>query len=130
MPYETPAINPDRYIVLFDGQCGLCHGAARLIARFDNHARFMLVAGQTPAGQQLAATLPSGLLSQTVVLLADGAILTRSTAILHICRRLAWPWPMLYALILLPRRLRDAAYDWVARRRSRWFGQADICPWP
>ena len=33
------------------------------------------------------------------------------------------------ALRLVPRALRDAAYDFVARRRLRWFGRASqACP--
>jgi predicted DCC family thiol-disulfide oxidoreductase YuxK len=33
-------------------------------------------------------------------------------------------------LAALPRPLRDAAYDFVARNRYRWFGKKDACPMP
>jgi predicted DCC family thiol-disulfide oxidoreductase YuxK len=37
---------------------------------------------------------------------------------------------LLYHFIVLPRPLRDAFYDWIARNRYRWFGQRDTCRIP
>lgn len=57
--------------------------------------------------------------------------LVRSEAALAIARRLRFPWPLLAALArVVPRRLRDAVYDAVARRRTRWYGRLDACPLP
>jgi predicted DCC family thiol-disulfide oxidoreductase YuxK len=43
--------------------------------------------------------------------------------------RLRWPWPLLYAGLLVPRFLRDWAYEAFAARRY-WFGQSDSCRIP
>jgi predicted DCC family thiol-disulfide oxidoreductase YuxK len=45
-------------------------------------------------------------------------------------RRLRLPWPALYALIAVPRPVRDFFYDWFARRRYRWFGKGEECMVP
>ena len=45
--------------------------------------------------------------------------------------RLNTPWPFLARLArLVPRGLRDAVYDGVARGRYRWFGRRDVCALP
>ena len=51
-------------------------------------------------------------------------------AALRIARRLAGPWRLLGALVLVPRPLRDLAYGVVARWRHRLFGRADACALP
>src|SRR5439155_1486425 len=62
------------------------------------------------------------------VLFEDGKPYVGSTATLRVCRRLAGPWPLLYALILIPKQWRDAAYALVARNRKRWFKARPACP--
>ena len=39
-------------------------------------------------------------------------------------------WHLLTVLALIPRPLRDWAYDVLARRRYRLFGRLDACPVP
>ncbi|HEU5395179.1 MAG TPA: DCC1-like thiol-disulfide oxidoreductase family protein, partial [Candidatus Methylomirabilis sp.] len=66
-----------------------------------------------------------------VVLLApDGAIRVRSEAILGGAERLGGIWRILAAAArLLPRAIRDRAYDLVARSRRRLFeAPAQSCP--
>jgi predicted DCC family thiol-disulfide oxidoreductase YuxK len=36
-------------------------------------------------------------------------------------------WPLLYVAIIIPRFLRDAIYNLVARNRYKWFGRRDSC---
>jgi predicted DCC family thiol-disulfide oxidoreductase YuxK len=103
--------------------------------------RFVLAADRRGAfrfaplqGETFRAAVPEerrgSLPDSIVVLREDGALLGRSEAALHVLRRLGGGWRALAALLaLLPRRLRDAAYDAVARRRARWFERpADACP--
>jgi predicted DCC family thiol-disulfide oxidoreductase YuxK len=85
-------------------------------------------------GDTFCAAVPaerrSGLPDSIVLLRADGALLARSEAALHVLRRLGGGWRALAALLaLVPRQLRDAGYDFVVRRRRRWFARpAEACP--
>ena len=118
-------------IILFDDVCNLCSGFVQLVIEHDPEARFRFAALQSEAGQRLLA--PAGLPSpapDTLVLLEDGRAFTRSTAALRIARRLRFPWPIAYGFILVPSPLRDAIYDGIARRRSRWFGERERCMVP
>ena len=72
------------------------------------------------------ADLPDSL----VVATRDGRLLTRSAAVVHVLRRLPFPWPAVAALArVVPPLLLDLAYEQVARTRYRLFGRKDeACP--
>jgi predicted DCC family thiol-disulfide oxidoreductase YuxK len=72
----------------------------------------------------------AGARPDTVVLLVDGRALLRSDAVLAVVAVLPAPWCWLRWLRPLPRRLRDAVYDLIARRRHRWFDRHETCPLP
>lgn len=113
-----------RATLFYDGGCGLCHRAVLfLLARDHDGSRFLFapLGGETfrtavPPGER--ATLPD-----TLVLLADdGRLLVRSDAVAESLRSLGGGWRAAAGLArLAPRRLRDAAYDTVARSRRRLF---------
>jgi predicted DCC family thiol-disulfide oxidoreductase YuxK len=111
---------PDRALVLFDGVCNLCNGVVRFIIARDPAGRFRF------APLTLEASQPA----ESLVLVEAGKTYTRSAAVLRIARGLRFPWPLLAAFLLAPRPLRDLLYDFVARRRYRWFGKRDTCMAP
>jgi predicted DCC family thiol-disulfide oxidoreductase YuxK len=110
-------------IVLFDGVCDLCNGTVRFILRRDEQSRFLFASLQSTAGRALldqhaaAASLPD-----SVVVIEDGAVLTRSDAAIHILRGLGGVWRLMAMLgRLVPRPVRDSGYDLIARHRHRFF---------
>ena len=57
------------------------------------------------------------------------AAYVKSEAVLRIARELPrWQWTWVFHFI--PRLIRDAIYDLVARNRYRWFGRRDTCILP
>jgi len=118
-------------VVLFDGECNLCNGAVQFLLRRDPRGRLRFASLQSPAAaRRLAGARAPQPLPDSLVLIADGAVHVRSGAALRIAARLRWPWPLLCVLWLVPRPLRDLAYDFVARRRTRWFGRRSSCRVP
>lgn len=85
---------------------------------------------QSDAGRALLRALeqpiPEGE-PDTIVLIERGSVYTRSDAALRIARGLRGPVRLLALLRLVPRRIRDALYRFVARNRFRWFGRRDQC---
>ena len=123
-----PAFEDGRPLVVFDGDCVLCSRSMRLLARADRRQLFRMTPAQQPLGQGLYAHL--GLPTDrydTYLVLVGGHIHQRSDAIIAIVRLLPWPWRIGSVLALVPRRLRDAAYDLVARNRYRLFGRRPAC---
>ncbi|MGG6312817.1 thiol-disulfide oxidoreductase DCC family protein [Paenibacillus macerans] len=123
--------NPEKEnhpVVLSDGVCHLCQGAVKFIIKRDPGGRFRFAALQSEAGQRLLqSNMPATETLDTIVLIERGACYTRSAAALRIAKGLRYPWPLLYALILVPRGIRDAAYRTVAKHRYRWFGKDETC---
>jgi predicted DCC family thiol-disulfide oxidoreductase YuxK len=125
---QTPA--PD--ILFYDGYCGLCHRTVQFVVREDregNAFRFAPLQGETFSRlvpRAIRETLPDSL----VVMASDRQLYVRSDAFLRILRRLGGGWKALAAMLsVVPRGLRDFAYDFVARVRFRIFGQReDLCP--
>lgn len=124
-------------LVLFDGACNLCNGAVQFIIARDPDARFRFAPLQSTRGQ---ATIEAHHLAAadseqaTMVLVEHGRAAFRSEAALRVARHLGRTrfertlWRTLAAVgLLIPRRLRNAVYDWVARHRRHWFGSERAC---
>ena len=64
------------------------------------------------------------------MLTADGSLLVRSDAFVHILRRLGGGWRIpAGVLAVVPRPLRDVVYNFIARTRYSVFGKRDdLCP--
>ncbi|KAG6429611.1 hypothetical protein SASPL_107663 [Salvia splendens] len=50
-----------------------------------------------------------------------------SAAALRVCSYLPLPYSALSSLMVIPAPLRDAVYDYVAKRRYDWYGKGDDC---
>ena len=122
---------PPRY-VLFDGVCNLCNSAVNFIIDRDPGSRFKFAAIQSPEGKLLLSPHGVSVLVplKTLILIDGGKMYSRSSAALRIVRHLDGLWPSLYCMILVPRPIRDAVYDWIARNRYRWFGSRAHCRVP
>ena len=120
-------------IVLFDGVCNLCSGAVRFIVERDARGHFKFASLQSDAGKRLmlehGLEVPEGDPS-SIVLIEGGRVSQRSTAALRIARHLGFPWSLGAAFVVVPRFVRDAMYDVIARNRYRWFGKKDVCMVP
>ena len=118
-------------VVLFDGVCNLCNSSVQWIIRRDRRAVFRFASLQSQAARRLLERhAPGRTLPDSVVLVADGRVLVRSSAALGIARRLGLPWSLAMAAWIVPRPVRDWVYGWVARNRYRWFGTREACMVP
>ncbi len=116
-------------ILLFDGVCNLCEGAVRFAITRDPAARLRFAPLQSELGRALLLQHGYDPAAIDAVVLVDAAgAHDRSTAALRLAGHLRAPWSWLGPpLLLLPKRLRDGVYDFVARHRYRWFGRRDAC---
>ncbi len=118
-------------VLLFDGVCNLCNASVQWILTHDRRGVFRFAALQSETGQALLRQF--GLDQETfdsVVLVQNDRIFLRSDAPLEIVRHLGGAWPLLYVFKIIPRFLRDAVYNWIARNRYRWFGRREACMLP
>jgi predicted DCC family thiol-disulfide oxidoreductase YuxK len=119
-------------ILFYDGYCGLCHRAVKFVLRFDQDGTAFRCAPLL--GETFEKMVPperrAGLPDRIVVLTHAGAPQPKSDAFIHILRRHGGRWVKLASILeAIPRRHRDAVYDFVARVRYFVFGQRDyVCP--
>jgi len=118
-----------RRIVLFDGECRMCSGWARFVGARDPHGELELVPQQSDEGREVLARHGIPVDDMSTIVFVDGErVLTKSNAVFAILDRLRRPWPLLSFFLLVPRVIRDALYDVIARNRRRIFG-AQKCEW-
>jgi len=124
-------------IILFDGECNLCNGTVDFVVRRDRVARFRFapLQGETAAAlhaaapESAAAGAPANPL-RSVLLWQNGMMYAKSSAGLRVLAGLGGFWRLFAAFLVVPRPIRDAIYDWIARNRYRWFGRRESCRMP
>ena len=118
-------------ILLFDGHCSLCNAAVDFVLKRNTKKKLLLASIQGPAGQRVLKMyqLPPSYLD-TLVLVEQGQLYLGSTAALRVARLLRGGWPLFYALIIIPKGLRDRIYQWIGKNRYKWFGRRASCRMP
>lgn len=115
-------------VVLFDGVCHLCSGSVQFAIARDPAANLRFAAIQSIHGQAFLRRrgLPTGQF-ETFYLVDGSRVYEKSDGFLRMVGYLRWPWPLLRAMRIVPRRLRDWLYDRIARNRYRLFGVRQTC---
>ena len=124
-------------ILLYDGVCGLCNRFVQFILRRDRNAIFRFASQQSPIAARILTrhgANPTDLDTVYLVVnheLPDEYLLSRSDAVLFVLSQLGRLWRAVASLLqLLPKVLRDPAYNTVASHRYRIFGRFDVCTLP
>lgn len=118
-------------IIFFDGVCGLCQAVVQFVLRHDRRGRFVFCTLQSERARQLLPHIAVPLDTVYVRRGASGRVIDRSAAAVTILAGLGRGWRIVAALLwLVPRPLRNAGYDLIARRRYGWFGRSDVCMVP
>ncbi|MBN2714441.1 MAG: DUF393 domain-containing protein [Deltaproteobacteria bacterium] len=129
----TTSQKQPRTILLFDGDCALCNGLVRWLLNRRRGNEIDIIPLQSPAGNSILSLPGRNTLTaspSTVVVKRNGRLFTQSDAVLQIAMALGGLWRMAAVFRLVPRRLRNAMYNWVARHRLKWFGAATHCELP
>jgi predicted DCC family thiol-disulfide oxidoreductase YuxK len=126
---------PDGPVLLYDGLCGFCDGTVQFILGHDRRGilRFATLQGDFARGVMDRHPEIQGVDSLVLVDRdASGAeqVHVRSNGALAVARYLGGAWHLARATAVVPRFIRDAAYDGFARIRYRVFGRYDSCPIP
>jgi len=121
-------------VLLYDGLCGFCDRTVQFILARDPGGSMHFAPLQGEYARQVLSEHPSLRDVDSLILVEAVAephlALVRSDAVLAIADYLGWPWRAAAAFRIVPRALRDWAYDLFARHRHRLFGRYDACPLP
>ena len=122
---SDPSTHP---VIFFDGVCNLCTGSVQYVIKHDPKRIFRFASLQSSFGQKLLSdhNLPADTFN-SFILFENDKIYTRSTAALLVAKRLKGISKLLYGFIIIPKFIRDAVYNLVAKNRYKWFGKKNEC---
>ncbi|MBB4827075.1 putative DCC family thiol-disulfide oxidoreductase YuxK [Sporosarcina luteola] len=112
-------------IVLFDGECNFCNSSVQFIIKRDPSNHFLFSSLQSETGKKYVKQFHIPENVDSLVLIEKGKAYTKSAAALHIAKKLDGLWHLLFLFILVPRKIRDSVYDYVAKNRYKWFGKRE-----
>lgn len=119
---ELPDYGDKRPLFIFDHVCVLCSGGVSFIMKHDRHGKIAFTPAQGPLGQALCGHFGIDW-NATYVFVRDGRAFTKSAGYFEVARVLGGWWRLGLVFQIIPRPLRDWAYDMIARNRYRWFGK-------
>lgn len=136
---DTPrseGMSDSRSVLLYDGDCGFCAGSVQFVLRHEPaaaRARLAFAPLQGAFGTRVRQQFPELAGVDSVVWYdpAVPSVRVRSAAALAATAHLGGGWAVLAAIgRLVPRLLRDAIYDQIARRRFEIAAPACLLPTP
>ncbi len=135
-PDWLPARRQVTAIVLYDGVCVLCDRSMKFLIEADVHKvlRYTPLQGETATAMRERHPEISDHLESVVYVRAAGGtverVYQRSDAFIAILSDMGGFWRIVSWMRVIPRFIRNAVYDRIARNRYGWFGKMDECPVP
>ena len=122
------------YIVFYDGYCVLCSKLIDFILTRDRQAKFRFASLQSAFSQKILSIkgYPTANIQNlsNIVYLQHNVLKIKSDAVLSVLWDLGGIYKVTCLGYLLPRFVRDFAYDRLAKVRYKVFGKRDTCRVP
>ena len=112
-------------VLLYDGSCGFCAESVQLVLRHDRRGELRFAALDSRFGRAVLTRHPELAQVDSMIWVEPARgrtverVFTRSAAALQVARYLGGAWRLAGVTALIPRVLRDALYDLVARHRHQ-----------
>jgi predicted DCC family thiol-disulfide oxidoreductase YuxK len=115
-------------IIFFDGVCNLCNASVQFVIEHDKKDQFKFTALQGDYAKEFLPKFnvdPQGL--NTILLLQERKLYSKSSAALRIAKKLNGLIPLLSVFLIVPKFIRDWFYDIIAKNRYKWWGKEESC---
>ncbi|MBP7174514.1 MAG: DUF393 domain-containing protein [Cloacibacterium sp.] len=118
-------INPNKYYILYDGDCSFCNRWVQWILRRDKKDRFLFASLQSKFGQNflIDRNLERKHFNTLYLYKPNQFYYTQSDAVLRIAGLLGGKYTLVAQLRIFPRFLRDALYHQIAKNREKLVSQ-------
>jgi predicted DCC family thiol-disulfide oxidoreductase YuxK len=117
-------------IILFDGFCNLCNGTVDFLLKRDHKKQFRFAPLQSETGKLLIRKFEIPSNTDSVILIKLNRIYFESDAALEIAGMLPFPWKLGVIFKIVPKKIRNGLYRWIAKNRYSWFGKRTTCRIP
>jgi predicted DCC family thiol-disulfide oxidoreductase YuxK len=115
----------EKCILLFDSGCKLCNTSIKFVTKGDKKQLIQQIAISSTQGQKIIQNHPSLLHVNSIVFIKDHQLFIESDAIIQIAQQLSFPYKLMAAGVLVPKKWRDLIYKWIAKNRYQWFGKIE-----
>ena len=113
-------------ILLFDGECKFCNFWISFIKKRKANTQFSYFPLHSAEGEKLIEYHRVNKSLDSVIVIKNNMVYTKSSAALAIVNELGGWWKLLKISYLIPKSIRDSIYDLVARNRHKLF-KANNC---
>jgi predicted DCC family thiol-disulfide oxidoreductase YuxK len=115
--------------ILFDSKCNLCYKTVKNIMKIDNKSIFNFISNNSKSGKKIITDYNlNSITTQTIILFtSEKEFLIKSDAVIAIISRLNFVFKIFNIFSVIPKKIRDIGYDFIARNRYNWFGENDNC---
>jgi len=113
----------EKIVLLFDSGCKLCNSSIKFVTKGDPQQKIKQITLQSTQGQEILAVHPYLQDVNSIILIVKDKVFIESDAILQIAQHLSFPYKLLVAGTIVPKKWRDAIYRWIAKNRYKWFGK-------
>ena len=117
-----------KYIILYDGDCGLCNRSVRFILKHERNQHLQFTSLQSSFSKKVFSDFKlKDDFDESILFYRDGKLFSKSKAVLRIIPFLKWYFYPLLIIWLVPNFIRDMFYDLIARNRKRF---SKVCKLP
>ena len=122
----------DKKIILFDGVCNLCESSVQFVIKHDKKDIFRFVALQSDLGQSILKHIGINTKNiDSIILYEPGvAYYYKSNAAIEIAKHLGGFFHYGTIFKIIPTKIRNSIYDYIAKNRYKWYGKKESCLLP
>ena len=122
----------NKKIIIFDGVCNLCNNTVLKVIKYDKKNIFLFTALQSDKGKEIINHLGIDLSKVDSIILYEPGISydIKSTAALKIMNDFKGFWVLSRLFLMTPEYVRNVIYDFIAKKRYKWFGKRENCMIP
>ena len=115
--------------ILFDSKCNLCSKTVKRVIKLDKNKLFTFISNKSEYGKNIISKNNlNSVTTETIVLFTtENKFLIKSDAAISIAVKLNPLFLIFNILFIVPKKIRDRVYDYVAKNRYKWFGENESC---
>lgn len=114
-------------LLLFDGECGFCNKSVQFFLKHEKNKKVHFIPLQSEAGKALRNYFEIDAKTDSIIFIRNHEAFIKSCAVLRLTKYMKGFYPLLQLFLIVPPFIRNLVYDYVAKRRMRWFGRVENC---
>lgn len=114
-------------LLLFDGKCVLCNQVILFFLKHEKNKELHFVSIESELGISIKNYFEINTKTDSMILIKNHDAFIKSCAALRLTKYMKGGWPLLIVLVIIPPFIRNFFYDFIARRRKKWFGELENC---